>query len=100
MNRTVKKQFWFNRDEAADLRKKARRTCLSEAALVRLLLRGYEPREQPDDRFYDTMRQLSAMGERIRRLTAQMQAKDSDTSTVADEVRHSAASKCKAHGRR
>lgn len=45
MKRTIKKQFWFSRDEAQDLRKKAKKTCLSEAALVRLLLRGYEPKE-------------------------------------------------------
>ena len=53
MKRTIKKQFWFSRDEAQDLQKKAKKTCLSEAALVRLLLRGYEPKEKPDDRFYD-----------------------------------------------
>ena len=51
MKRTIKKQFWFSRDEAQDLQKKAKKTCLSEAALVRLLLRGYEPKEKPDDRF-------------------------------------------------
>ena len=43
--RTVKKQFWFSRDEAQDLQKKAKKTCLTEAALVRLLVRGYEPKE-------------------------------------------------------
>ena len=31
--RTVKKQFWFSRDEAQDLQKKAKKTCLTEAAL-------------------------------------------------------------------
>ena len=69
--RTVKKQFWFSRDEAQDLQKKAKKTCLSEAALVRLLVRGYEPKEKPDDRFYDTMRQLSAIGNNINQLAAQ-----------------------------
>lgn len=53
MKRTIKKQFWFSRDEAQDLQKKAKKACLPEAALVRLLLRGYEPKEKPDDRFYD-----------------------------------------------
>lgn len=62
MKRTIKKQFWFSRDEAQDLQKKAKKTCLSEAALVRLLLRGYEPKEKPDDRFYDAMREFSAIG--------------------------------------
>ena len=63
--RTVKKQFWFSRDEAQDLQKKAKKTCLTEAALVRLLVRGYEPKERPDERFYDVMRQLSSIGNNI-----------------------------------
>lgn len=72
--RTVKKQFWFSRDEAQDLQKKAKRTCLTEAALVRLLVRGYEPKERPDERFYDVMRQLSAIGNNINQLALQANA--------------------------
>ena len=59
MKRTIKKQFWFSRDEAQDLQKKAKKTCLSEAALVRLLLRGYEPKEKPDDRSIFTLLSVS-----------------------------------------
>ena len=69
--RTVKKQFWFSRDEAQDLQKKAKKTCLTEAALVRLLVRGYEPKERPAERFYDVMRQLSSIGNNINQLAAQ-----------------------------
>lgn len=69
--RTVKKQFWFSRDEAQDLQKKAKKTCLTEAALVRLLVRGYEPKERPDQLFYDVMRQLSSIGNNINQLAAQ-----------------------------
>lgn len=69
--RTVKKQFWFSRDEAQDLQKKSKKTCLTEAALVRLLVRGYEPKERPDERFYDVMRQLSSIGNNINQLAAQ-----------------------------
>ena len=72
--RTVKKQFWFSRDEAQDLQKKAKKTCLTEAALVRLLVRGYEPKERPDERFYDVMRQLSSIGNNINQLAAQANA--------------------------
>ena len=46
-------------------------TCLTEAALVRLLVRGYEPKERPDERFYDVMRQLSSIGNNINQLAAQ-----------------------------
>lgn len=70
MKRTVKKQFWFSKAEAQDLQKKAKKACLTEAALIRLLLRGYEPREKPDERFYDAMRELSAIGNNINQLAA------------------------------
>ena len=69
MKRTVKKQFWFSKVEAQDLKKKAKKACLTEAALIRLLLRGYEPREKPDERFYDAMRELSAIGNNINQLS-------------------------------
>lgn len=69
--RPIKKQFWFSRKEAEDLKRKAKKTCLSEAALVRLLVRGYEPKEKPDDRFYSAMRELSAIGNNLNQLAAQ-----------------------------
>lgn len=74
MKRTVKKQFWFSRDEAQDLQKKAKKCCLTEAALVRLLVKGYEPKERPDERFYDMMRELSAIGNNIHQLSAKANA--------------------------
>ena len=67
MKRTIKKQFWFSRDEAQDLQKKAK-------ALVRLLLRGYEPKEKPDDRFYDAMREFSAIGNNIHQISVKANA--------------------------
>lgn len=45
-----------------------------EAALIRLLLRGYEPREKPDERFYDAMRELSAIGNNINQLAIKANA--------------------------
>lgn len=74
MKRTVKKQFWFSKSEAQDLQKKAKKNCLSEAALVRLLVRGYEPKERPDEKFYDVMRQLSAIGNNINQLSVKANA--------------------------
>lgn len=35
-----------------------------------MLLKGYEPREKPDERFYDVMRELSAIGNNINQLAA------------------------------
>lgn len=38
--------------------------------LIRLLIRGYEPKEKPDDRFYDVMRELSSISNNINQLAA------------------------------
>lgn len=66
--RNIQKIVRFSRDEAQDLQRKAKKACLSEAGLIRLLLRGYEPREKPDERFYDVMRELSSIGNNINQL--------------------------------
>ena len=72
--RNIQKIVRFSRDEAQDLQKKAKKACLSEAGLIRLLLRGYEPREKPDDRFYDVKRELSSIGNNINQLAVKANA--------------------------
>lgn len=78
MKRSVKKQFWFTREEAKDLQKKAKKTCLTEAGLVRVLLAGYEPKEKPDDRFYHVMSQMSDMSKRMEHLEQVLKVKGLD----------------------
>ena len=72
--RNIQKIVRFSRAEAQDLQKKAKKACLSEAGLIRLLLRGYEPREKPDERFYDVMRELSSIGNNINQLAVKANA--------------------------
>lgn len=72
--RNIQKIVRLSRDEAQDLQKKAKKACLSEAGLIRLLLRGYEPREKPDERFYDVMRELSSIGNNINQLAVKANA--------------------------
>ena len=72
--RNIQKIVRFSRDEAQDLQKKAKKACLSEAGLIRLLLRGYEPREKPDERFYDVMRELFSIGNNINQLAVKANA--------------------------
>ena len=67
--RNIQKIIRLNRSEAQDLQKKAKKACVSEAGLIRLLLKGYEPREKPDEKFYDAMRELSAIGNNINQLS-------------------------------
>ena len=68
MSKTVKKQFWMSPEEAADLADKAKSCGISEAAVVRLLLSGFQPREKPGDEFYREMRNLSAIGNNLNQL--------------------------------
>ena len=74
MKRTIKKQFWLTREEAKELEGKAKRTCLTEASLLRLLIKGFEPKEKPDDRFYDVMRELNAIGNRFNQIAIKANA--------------------------
>lgn len=68
--RNIQKIIRLNRMEAQDLQKKARKCCLNEAALIRMLIKGFEPKEKPDDRFYDVMREMSAIGSNLNQLAA------------------------------
>ena len=70
MKQRIKKQFWFSPQEAKELKRKAKLCGITETAVIRILLRGYEPREKPDGRFYDAMRNLSAIGNNINQLAA------------------------------
>ena len=72
--RDIKKQVWMNPSEAQSLARKAKKAGLTEAALVRSLVSGYEPKEKPDDRFYDVMRQLSAIGNSMNQIARKANA--------------------------
>lgn len=72
--RTIKKQVWFSEEEDQALKRKVKQTGLNEATLFRMLVMDYEPKEQPDERFYDVMRELWAIGNNIHQLTAKAQA--------------------------
>ena len=69
MRKGIKKQFWLSEKDAADLKRKAQKCSLTETAVIRQLLHGYEPREQPDKRFYDAMREMYAIGNNLNQLT-------------------------------
>lgn len=68
MNKRIKKQFWLSPQEVAELKSKAEIAGITETAVIRLLIRGYEPREKPDSSFYETMRKLSVIGNNINQL--------------------------------
>ncbi len=66
--RQIKKQVWLNREEAMLLKKKAKKVGLKESELVRSLIVGFEPREKPDDRFYDVMKEMRAIGNNLNQI--------------------------------
>ena len=66
--REIKKQFWLNEEEAKLLSNKAYKVGLSESELIRFFIRGFEPREKPDDRFYDAIKQLRIIGININQI--------------------------------
>lgn len=68
MRKGIKKQFWLSEKDAADLKQKAQKCGVTEAAVIRQLLRGYEPREKPDERFYEAMREMYAIGNSLNQL--------------------------------
>ena len=73
--RNIEKHILMTKAEAQDLQKKAKRACLSEGGLIRLVLKGYEPREKPDERFYDVMRELSSIGNNINQIARTVNAR-------------------------
>ena len=74
MQRRIKKQFWLSPQDARELKRKAKLCGITETAVIRILLHGYEPKEKPDTRFYEAMRQLSAIGNNINQLAAKANA--------------------------
>ncbi len=74
MNKRIKKQFWLSPEDAAELKRKAQVCGLTETAAIRILIRGFIPREQPDEKFYEAMRELSAIGNNINQLAAKANA--------------------------
>ena len=72
--RNIEKHILMNKAEAQDLQKKAKRAWRSDGGLISLLLKGYEPREKPDERFYDVMRELSSIGNNINQIARSVNA--------------------------
>ena len=68
--RNIPIRVWLSKSENAELSRKATITGLPKSTVIRLLLNNYEPKEKPDTRFYEAMRQLSAIGNNINQLAA------------------------------
>lgn len=82
MNRRIKKQFWLTPEEDAEFRKKVAMSRLPQSTVIRMLISGYEPKERPDDRFYQVMNSLYEMTNTSKKLlerSYQLGAVDKET---------------------
>ena len=65
MRRARRREFVMNDSEAEDLTEKARRACMSESQLIRLLIKGYQPPPAPPEQFYEDMNRLLETCDRL-----------------------------------
>ena len=54
--RELLKQVWISYDEDRNLKIKCQKASMTESAVIRCLINSYEPREKPDDRFYEALK--------------------------------------------
>lgn len=66
--RNVLIQTWISREELELLNKKLKKTAIDRSTLIRNLIRDFEPREKPDDRFYETMKQLYSLSNNMNQI--------------------------------
>lgn len=84
MKRSIKKQVWLNRNEAQVLKRKAKKACITESALIRMLISEYRPSEISEEDF----RNFSNRIDRISKQLSEMSQNRSDTniSKIVEEL--------------
>lgn len=86
--RNVQILFRLNEEEAQYLYELVRKSGRSKEALLRSMVKGYQLCEKPDPEFYQIMRELSAIGNRINQLAARANALDFiDTPMLREEAK-------------
>ena len=66
--RKIKKNFWFNEEEARYLKSKSEKLNKTESEIIRLSLAKIIIKEKPDDRFYEVMKQLRSIGNNLNQI--------------------------------
>lgn len=66
--RTIKKQFWINKNEENLLKEKSKRTGLSEAEFLRSCIKGYKIKEQPTEEVREFTKQISGIANNINQI--------------------------------
>lgn len=68
--RNIKKQTWVNEEEAQALAEKAKRCCLTEASLLRMMITDKNIKEQPSKEFFVCLKGLYKLGANINQVYA------------------------------
>ena len=68
-NRAIRRCFRFSKEENKMLKAKAAAACVSDSALVRMLIKGYEPKPKPEG-FNECVHQLAKLGANVGQLLA------------------------------
>ena len=68
-NKVVRRCFRFSKEENKMLKAKAEAACVSDSALVRMLIKGYEPKPKPES-FNECVHQLAKLGANVGQLLA------------------------------
>lgn len=61
----IKKQFWMSKELAEELSWKALKACLTESALIRMLIAGYHPPVAPGDEFYRDLNKVIEAADKL-----------------------------------
>ena len=72
--RNIQILFRLDKKEAQDFQKKVRKSGLTKEAFLRQMIAGYTLHEKPDAGFYDALRELSSIGNRVNQLAAKANA--------------------------
>lgn len=84
----IKKQIWLTEAENVLLHQYAKKTCLTEAEYIRMLLRGKVPKEKPESGFYETMNQVSLFSEQLQSLKNQLRGGNVFDADILQEEIH------------
>lgn len=66
--RNIKKTFYLSDEEDKLLKEKASKIGYNESEVIRNLILGFEPREKPDERFYDSIKLLRAISNNLNQI--------------------------------
>jgi hypothetical protein len=66
--RRLEKTFYLSEEEDNMLKEKAIKVGYNESEVIRNLIKNFEPREKPDDRFYDFMKILRSISNNLNQI--------------------------------